>query len=212
MSDYNLNSYRDIIDHYQNKGDYDSDTDMDVDTIRRIVDEMRRRQDRSRGKERRSDLMSKGSAWKNMSATDRRFRSNYLQGNKRWPSAVEDVYVGNYRLESMLDLVTVRKTTRDVVFPRSKFITSVSRRSKFDEPKKIEPKTIPFVILQKLGWLRNMENEVNKAVLWNTYSREVERTLRQCQSTCVSSMKKHFMKGNFCILSCCRFVCVCVLC
>ena len=118
---------------------------------------------------------------------------------KKMPKTVGDVYDGDVKYEEPTDLALVRKKTREVIFPKTKFVGSKNRTRNFDYPQQFRQKTIPYVLLQSVGYVggHSEKTDVERAIFWNTYRKEVEKTMRQCQSTSMSSVKKMFMKGEY---------------
>ena len=115
---------------------------------------------------------------------------------KRMPRTPSEVYDQDLRLDNLDDRARVRKVTREIIFPRQKFIPTCNREKKYDHPEEIKPRTMPFKVLKSLSWTGPNTDQVEMAIRWNTYSREVEKTLRQQQSTSISHMKKHYLDGK----------------
>ena len=97
---------------------------------------------------------------------------------KRMPKTTSDVYDLDLRLNNLDDQARVRKITRRIIFSRQKFISPYMRLERYDRPKQISPKTTPFKLLKELSWTGAHTNQVEMAIRWNTYSKEVEKTLK----------------------------------
>ena len=72
---------------------------------------------------------------------------------KKMPKTVGDVYDGDVKYEEPTDLALVRKKTREVIFPKTKFVGSKNRTRNFDYPQQFRQKTIPYVLLQPVGYM-----------------------------------------------------------
>jgi hypothetical protein len=117
---------------------------------------------------------------------------------KSLPTSVQQVYDLRVTLKDPASqLIQVRKITRESIFPKMKFVSNKNRDAVFDRPPVIQPKTVQFCLLEKLAWLGEggYIPQVDSAIRWNTYSKEVERTLSQCRSTALSTIKKYIMEG-----------------
>jgi hypothetical protein len=51
------------------------------------------------------------------------------------------------------------------------------------------------LLLEELGWFEGY-SDVEKSICWNTYSKEVGRSLSNCRSTAISFMKKTIVPGE----------------
>ena len=120
---------------------------------------------------------------------------------KNMPKTQEEVYNKNLRLINLDDRARVRKITRDILFPKQKFVCPEERKEFYDCPKEIVKGTVQFKLLKKLSWTGKNTNQVEMAIRWNTYSKEVEKTLRQQQSTSISQIKKMFLDGKLLFIS-----------
>ncbi len=117
---------------------------------------------------------------------------------KRLPMSVQQVYDLRVTLKDPASqLIQVRKITRESIFPKMKFVSNKNRDAVFDRPPVIQPKTVQYCLLDKLAWLGEggYVPQIDSAIRWNTYSKEVERTLSQCRSTALSTIKKSIMQG-----------------
>ena len=83
----------------------------------------------------------------------------------------------------------VRRITRNHVFRKMKFVSDCLD---FEKPS-AEVMSNPGpqrLLLEELGWFEGY-SDVEKAIRWNTYSKEVGRSLSNCRSTEISFMKKN---------------------
>ena len=120
---------------------------------------------------------------------------------KEMPKKPSQVYDQNLRLINLDDRARVRKIARELIFPKQKFISPEDRTEEYDRPKKIVRGTLQYKLMKNLSWTGPNTNQVELAIRWNTYSKEVEKTLKQQQSTSISQIKKMFLDGKFLFIS-----------
>jgi len=120
---------------------------------------------------------------------------------KNMPKTQQEVYNKGLRLINLDDRARVRKVTRDLLFPKQKFVSPEERKEYYDCPKEIVKGSVQYKLLKKLSWTGKKTNQVEMAIRWNTYSKEVEKTLKQQQSTSISQIKKMFLDGKFLFIS-----------
>jgi hypothetical protein len=117
------------------------------------------------------------------------------QSMKRTPKTVSEVYSENIQLrDKEANLLQLRKAVRTKLFPSTKFIGDIE---KFKCTKEGEEGTnIQRALFKELGMKSSKYNDIDRAIMWNTYSKEVASLLSQCRSSVMCEMKKVLVPGR----------------
>ena len=80
------------------------------------------------------------------------------------------------------------------VFSKHKFIGDIEKFKCTKEG--VEETSIQRVLFRELG-MRNLKyNNIDRAIMWNTYSKEVASLMSQCRSSVMCEMKKVLVPGR----------------
>ena len=119
---------------------------------------------------------------------------------KEMPKRRDEVYSDNIQLKNKkVNELQVRKTVRTKCFPCTKFIGKLANfLSPEDNPQGDKKITrIPRVILKELGMYNEDKfDEIDRAIVWNTYSKDVMNLLSQCRSSVICEIKKAMIPGT----------------
>ena len=138
----------------------------------------------------------------NVRVTGGHYQVDDLSGSlKEMPKRRDEVYSDNIQLKNKkVNELQVRKTVRTKCFPCTKFIGKLANfLCPEDNPKgdkkKVAP--IPIVILKELGMYNEDKfDEIDRAIVWNTYSKDVMNLLSQCRSSVICEIKKAMIPGT----------------
>ena len=114
---------------------------------------------------------------------------------KEMPKRRDEVYSDNIQLKNKkVNELQVRKTVRTKCFPCTKFIGKLAN---FLCPEDKPKAPIPRVILKELGMYNEDKfDEIDRAIVWNTYSKDVMNLLSQCRSSVICEIKKAMIPGT----------------
>ena len=119
---------------------------------------------------------------------------------KEMPTRLDEVYNDNIQLKNKkVNELQVRKTVRTKCFPCTKFIGKLANfLCPKDNPKDDKKITrIHRVILNELGMYNEDKfDEIDRAIVWNTYSKDVMNLLSQCRSSVICEIKKAMIPGT----------------
>ena len=117
------------------------------------------------------------------------------QSMKRKPKSVGEVYSDNIQLRDReANLLQLRKAVRTKCFPSTKFIGDIE---KFQCTKEgVEETSIQKAIFRELGMRNSKYKDIDRAIMWNTYSKEVASLMSQCRSSVMCEMKKVLVPGR----------------
>ena len=115
---------------------------------------------------------------------------------KEMPTRLCEVYSDNIQLKNKkVNELQVRKTVRTKCFPCAKFIGTMAKFLCPKDEKKITH--IQRVILKELGMYNEDKfDEIDRAIVWNTYSKDVINLMSQCRSSVICEIKKAMIPGT----------------
>ena len=117
------------------------------------------------------------------------------QSMKRTPKSVSEVYSDNIQLrDKEANLLQLRKAVRTKLFPSTKFIGNIEKFKCTKEG--VEGTRIQQALFKELGMKSSKYNDIDRAIMWNTYSKEVASLLSQCRSSVMCEMKKVLVPGR----------------
>ena len=114
---------------------------------------------------------------------------------KRKPKSVSEVYGDNIQLrDKEANLLQLRKAVQTKCFPSTKFIGDIGKFRCTKEG--VKETSIQRVLFRELGMKNLKYNNINRAIIWNTYNKEVGSLMSQCRSLVMCEMKKVLVPGR----------------
>ena len=116
--------------------------------------------------------------------------TSYYRVDDLTSTSLKEVYSDNIKLKNKkVTELQVRKIVQTKCFPCAKFIGTIYKFLCPEDGKKMT--NIQTVILKELGmWNEDKFNKIDRAIVWNTYSKDVINLMSQCRSLVICEIKK----------------------